>query len=281
MKGEKEKSNNFVIIFFHMIKSAGTTFNYILRNNFGFNHVEVFTVADGGVDLWGRKYVGIEDINWFFKVNPGIRSLTGHFLRPFIPYGRVIKRPFFVTFLRNPIDRYISHFNHQARASKSPMTFDEWLESEHENNYQTRFLANEEDSKKAIWFIENFFDFVGIVEKFDLSLLLLRHKLDLDFDIRYRPVNVSAHKLIRKEHLDPKTLKRVERNNSFDLEVYSAALRRFKKELSGYNGDIEKDLHEFREDLNKFNFSTTKLWSYRIGKYLYYRPLGNIKRVLT
>lgn len=276
MKGDKP-----VIVFFHMIKTAGTTFNYILRNNFGLNHVEIFTINDGNVDLWGRTYVGIDDLNWFFKINPNIRSLTGHFLRPYIPFLKVIKKPVYVTFFRNPVDRYISHFNHQARARKNPLTFNAWLKSTHENNYQTRFIANEEDLSKAIWVVENFFDFVGIVEKFDISLLLLKRRLDFRFDIRYRSVNVSPQKLIKKEDLDSNTIRLIEKNNSLDLEVYNAALNRFDKELSQYKGDIEKDLYEFRKSLRDFTFSNTKIWSYRIGKYLYYKPLGKIKRMLV
>lgn len=273
--------NKPVLVFLHMIKTAGTTFNYILRNNFGFNHVEIFTVYDGNKDLWGRTYVGLDDLNWFFKVNPRIRSLTGHFLRPYIPFLKVLQNPLYITFFRNPVDRYISHFNHQARARKKTISFDEWLRSTHENNYQTRFLANEENLSRALWTVENFFNFVGIVEKFDVSLLLLKQRLGFEFDIRYRPVNVSPHKLVNRKALDFNTIKLIEHNNSLDLEVYDAALKRFEKELTQYRGDLERDLYEFRKSIKKFSFSNTKIWSYRIGKYLYYKPLGRIKRILT
>ena len=45
-------------------------------------------------------------------------------------------------------------------------------------NYQTKFISGEENLEKAKNILKNNYNFVGLVEEFDTSLLLMKNLLD-------------------------------------------------------------------------------------------------------
>jgi hypothetical protein len=68
--------------------------------------------------------------------------------------------------------------------------------------------------------------FVGLTERFDESMVLLRALVAPDLDIRYERANVAKSSRIAKELLsDPVTRQMIVEANQGDLELYEYVLR--------------------------------------------------------
>lgn len=106
------------MIFLHIPKTAGTTFNHILR------------------DVYGAGFLRIPPRRWrkTKRIPEGVRVVTGH-----MPWG-VHKRwriaPNYVTFLRDPVERLISlwwhakkHTNHKRHSLARRCTVAEFARS--------------------------------------------------------------------------------------------------------------------------------------------------------
>ena len=105
--------------------------------------------------------------------------------------------------------------------------FAAWIESDRANNRMTRKLCGTADADAAIAMIRQRVGFVGLVERFDESLVMLRPWLgDPDLDIRYRAKNVMRDNRI-KNHLldDPGTREKLIAANRQDLRLYRYTVR--------------------------------------------------------
>src|SRR5690606_22302916 len=68
-------------------------------------------------------------------------------------------------------------------------------------------ISNDELYEKAVNNIDNHFDFVGIQEKFDLSLLMLKEVIKWDKNPLYLNQNLSKQKKIKVTELNENTYK--------------------------------------------------------------------------
>ena len=127
-----------MIVFCHMVKTAGTTINYIFRNNFGINYVNVYTIT-GKKDFLGRELCTKDDLSYFLKRNKLIKCISGHSVRPYSDLGYNKYDLKYITFLRDPVTRYLSHYNHHKVHQKKSKCLKEWLEEKNENNVPLTF----------------------------------------------------------------------------------------------------------------------------------------------
>jgi hypothetical protein len=260
-----------------MIKTAGTTINYILRNNFGYNYVEI-----------ALPTFRSDDLKNLLKINSNIRAIGGHSLRSTINLKSVCPKIKYLIFLRDPINRYISHYNHARRINSHQMTLEESSMILGETNYQTKFItgsigirdrsfcATKNDLRKAKKILSEDFTFVGLVEKFDQSLLLLRKMLGMqNFDIRYKKINITKGRLISKDMISTNLLNRLKEMNQLDCELYKFVKNELLKahELR-YGPDLFGDLNNFKIANKKYKFRAAQLLKFRIGKYLIYRKMS-------
>src|SRR4029077_17948550 len=105
-----------MLIFLHIPKTAGSTFQFILENSLGVtachtNHTKrpVFTQSD---------------LDFARKLFPGLRSLAGHNLVD--PFSLAVPDPFYLTFLREPVARVFSQYQDSLFSGKRG-TFEEEL----------------------------------------------------------------------------------------------------------------------------------------------------------
>ena len=80
-----------------------------------------------------------------------------------------------ITIVRDPIERAISVFNHGARYH-GYTSFADYFANHHEKNHQSRWLGY--DGRDENFFRDNF-SMVGVTERFNESMLLIRRALDL------------------------------------------------------------------------------------------------------
>jgi hypothetical protein len=58
--------------------------------------------------------LSFEEVLMLFRLLPHTRGFGGHTTRSYLGYERAAGRPIrYVTFVRDPVKRYLSHFNHQ------------------------------------------------------------------------------------------------------------------------------------------------------------------------
>src|SRR6266576_159880 len=89
-----------MFLFLHIPKTAGTSFRFVLENSFGWFHCH---------SNHTRTTVFSEtDLEFARKVFPGLQSIAGHNIVD--PMRFSVVAPFFLTMLREPVARVISHY---------------------------------------------------------------------------------------------------------------------------------------------------------------------------
>jgi len=260
-----------MLAFCHMIKCAGTTLTHIFRNNYGFNYVEVYSVQ-GKKDSFGLDLFYKDDIKFFLKRNKNIRCIRGHCLRTYSEINHILPDVKYFTFLRNPVSRYISHYFYGKSHDFDNENFRDWMRSKRRElrNYQTKFIAGEENLEKAKNILEYTYNFVGFVEEFDTSLLLMKNLLDLpSLDIRYKRRNIGSYN--KKDFFQDDLEEKIVDENRLDIALYNFAVKEiFEKQKQIYNGDLKKDLKEFKTANQNYRTKKIKNFQYLLGKHFIY-----------
>jgi hypothetical protein len=229
-----------LIAFVHIPKTAGATVKFMFANAFPrgavrdagnfLTHPEatatkVTTPPKGGWDAWGRE---------------GGRVTAGH-----VPYWlfrqHLPPRTRYMTFLRDPVERVLSHYHRHMRLTGLPKdqtklrrgalltaTIEEALEMRPPelSNLATRFLclfpaspgelpASALDDAKANL---RDFAFVGIQERFEESIVLLQRKFDLGL-VTYLNRHVSHDRPVSTDEQREK----IAEHNQLDRELYEYA----------------------------------------------------------
>jgi len=269
-----------MICFCHMIKTAGLTLHYIFRNNYGFNYVRTEKVNFTPDDLYT-----------LLRLNRNIKAISGESLRSVTKLESICPDLKYITFLRDPIERYLSHYNYGRLRNFHKLSLEERIKIRGEMDYQVKFILGAQNRKemdfkaglkeieKARKIIMNDFAFVGLVEKFDESLILMKKILNLrNFDLRYQRMNVTTKKIITKDDIPNHLMKELEKANEVDYDLYRFVKKElFKKQKNKYVGNIIEDINNFRFYNNNYTFKRSKILSSRIGQYLVYEPAIRIK----
>jgi hypothetical protein len=226
------------VIFLHIPKAAGSTLHPIIERQY--EPAEIWTVDGAHV----RE--SIETFKQLSEAERGrIRVLKGH-----MSFGlhRYLLRPAtYVTLLREPIDRIISHYTyvrrhpahdlHEQVVSRN-MSLQDYVSSGISvelDNGQTRLLAGFEEMDAVTGFapcvpemlqsakrnLENYFSVVGLAESFDAALLVLKHTLGWHHLFHIKE-NVAKDRLLKSE-LDQGTLETIREHNALDIQLYQHA----------------------------------------------------------
>lgn len=207
--------------FCHIQKTGGITWLTLLRRNFGLRHQD-HIVRAGQVLL-------PEQLTRDLRLNPFATSISSHGLWPCVEYPRQHDRLVWYTMLREPISRYISHYNHHAERWNAYSTFDEWLDIDMQKNWQTKMIGGGEDVQKAKEILRSKVEVVGLLERFNESCLLFRDRFKWrNFRVAYgQPQNRNrggepARRV--REQFDRYKARIIE-NNQLDIELYDFAKR--------------------------------------------------------
>lgn len=238
--------NDPFLCFVHIQKNGGSTIHEALRNAFRpYLTVRIFFDANDP-----RSNLQKKDLAWLLKLLPFTGGVGGHTTRSYLSYEEVVENVFYLTFLRDPIKRYLSHCNYQRKALGIPWNIDSFLAEERFHNVQTVRLAGRPDLEAAKKEARERFGFVGILERFDESLVLLADRTArVPEDLCYEKKNVldDAPDLFRFGDLPRRTRSQIEHANGLDLELYEFAQRElFPRYRESYGGDLERDIDTFR-----------------------------------
>lgn len=253
------------VIFLHIPKAAGSTLLHIVRRQY--NPSSIFSI-DGINPLESIKQFK----QWPKQEREATQAVMGHMyfgVHEFLPYST------YITMLRDPIERIISFYyyvlrnpehNHYNLITSKNLNLKDYVKSgigKQLDNGQTRLLSgidaldvefgscSEKMLEKAKFNLKKYFAMVGITEKFDESLLLMKSKLNWKKSILYKKANVTKNRP-KKLDFPEADLKEIERQNEFDLELYRYAQELFTHQLQ--ESSIEKNLRPFI--LLKNNYQT-------------------------
>lgn len=188
------------------------------------------------------EYVQIyrHDHNYFESIKKDVQKsfvIFGHMTYGFHSIFNVKGQ--YVTFIRNPIDRVISFYNHQLLYKDSTYnmlvaqgkTLKEMLLSEryHQlNNHMTRIISGHHGTEqvsdstvldKALERVEKKFLFIGITERMDESLNKLGHLLSWKKRKKVPRLNVTPLKKPLK--ISKKTITTIKKYNQLDIQLYN------------------------------------------------------------
>ena len=267
------------VIFLHIPKTAGTTLH----------------------DIIGRQYVASEMHTMLLDVPESIKQFLalseaerGQFkmIRGHMGYGlhQFVPRPCqYFTILRDPVERVISTYYFIKRTpghffyhifKEENLTLKGYVESGYSNmmdNGQTRMLAGgdgnilegectQEMFEQAKENLRRSFVLVGLTERFDETLLLLRHQFGWR-RLFYIRKNVSPHRL-EKETLSPDTLEAILAMNRYDLALYEYAQSLFEEYIERVGITFKLQTFIFRKANFLFNkFIVTRLGNKTLNVY--------------
>jgi hypothetical protein len=244
------------VIFLHMPKTAGTTFRAVLRRQYpadGFYHYyttpnpEAPARFDALSPAQKRRY----------------RLIAGH-----VHYGfhqQLEQTCVYITFLRDPVERVISHYHFvrdtpqaPGHAAVSQMSLEDFVERwPGGNNVQAKMLAGYDQTDmfcppdvvpQAIANLERHFLCVGLSERFDESLIMMKRTLGWRQPFYIRR-NIARGQPTTHKHasLPDTTRQRIIDHNQHDIALYEYVRQRFDESLAQPALNLKREINHFQQ----------------------------------
>jgi hypothetical protein len=245
------------VIFLHIPRTGGTTFQRIPERNYERNETLTFN---------GARHR--EEIERFAKLPESARArykfIQGHLyfgFHRFVPGNST-----YVTFLREPIARALSFFSYARSHSDHYLhrllteeqlglaTLLERRATPELFNQQTRMIAGDQSNpdrqldrgalERAKQNLQTNFSFVGLTEEFSASLILLARVLGwrLPFHVKRN----ATRKKIQLDRIDARTHALLREANALDLELYEFARELFDAQVSSAGDSFASELRRFQ-----------------------------------
>lgn len=260
-----------MLVFIHISKTAGTTLSWILRSTYGVRHCQV--------EPWHDKYAGppfsTPDLQRLRRYYPDLVSIAGHRVRGYVDLKENGSKFKYFTLMRNPLKRMASYYQFKVNERGLQEEFEEWIEKrEWPHNRQTKAIAGVVDVDEAIRKIQEKNIFVGLAERFDESMVLLKALMISDLDISYRRVNAASRNSIKDSLLANKGSRQMLiEANRVDLELYDYVTRElYPSYQREYGPMLAADVVEYRRG-QRHDFNNLNVTLSRVKQYGFYKPL--------
>ena len=276
-----------IIIFQHIPKTAGTTLRYIIQYQFPPSAICELYGSSGSPAQRIAKLQSLSKLQ-----QQKIKIINTH-----VGFGlhNYLQQPsMYITFLREPVQRAVSMY-YYFQKTKNPQYVELSLEEfvltyPGVQNGMTKNLAgivlqtqlgtaeanqqlvcDRSSLEIARANLQQHFKFVGISERFDESLLLLRQILGWKIPL-FDKSNTSK----KPKNIDRKVLKLIERHNELDLQLYESATTAFEELIAKQEFAFEREIAKF----HKANQSLTGKLYYRANTF-YNRAVNRIYKELA
>ncbi|REE81991.1 sulfotransferase family protein [Lutibacter oceani] len=262
------------LIFLHLAKNGGTTFHSILNRMYLPQETfTIKTVTQPKTNL--DVFLSLDQ-----KEKNKIRLVKGH--APFGLHKHLQGTTDYLTFLRKPEERLVSFyyyvlrkpnnklFNTITKNNMSLYDFVTQVKSADVNNSQVRSISGIDDKEefmleKALENIENHFSFVGLTEKYDESLIML--KTLYNWSMPYYEIRNKTKKRPTLNQINKKTIEAINHFNQADTILYNTIETKLNQEFKTF-----KNLRQNVLKLKLYN----KIYSNQISRNI----AGKIKRII-
>ncbi|MBD3674546.1 MAG: sulfotransferase family 2 domain-containing protein [Planctomycetaceae bacterium] len=249
--------------FVHIQKTAGQTFRVVLRKNFGVRHCDTLVNSN----------IRARDWYWIKLCYPYLESLAGHGVKLTPEFESHFPHARCFTMLREPISRSLSAYQYSLERSPNRWEFPEWM-NQH-GNRMCWFLCGEENAEQAIEVLETKIGFVGMVERFNESLLLWRHWTGLPhLDLTYSSVNQANTNHIKQQVRESATnMEIAHERNAEDQKLYQYFTDViYPRQVAAYGDSLCHDCDQLRQQLESANNDSVKSYLGKIKRNLLFRP---------
>ncbi|MEJ2601667.1 MAG: sulfotransferase family 2 domain-containing protein [Anaerolineales bacterium] len=214
------------------------------------------------------------------RLYPNLKSIAGHRVSAFNDLHENGTEFKYFTLVRDPVKLCASRFQFKVQISgKENLVFEEWIQQDWMRNHQTKMLAGVTDVNEAIRVIQEKNIFVGMTERFDESMVMLKRLVANELNIAYRPVNVAPKNSIKERLLSNKrTRQMLVEAQQADIELYNYVKHElyptFQRE---YGPSLEADVAEYQRTRGN-NFNNLNLTLCRMKHYMLYKPMLYLSR---
>jgi hypothetical protein len=153
-----------------------------------------------------------------------VACIHGHFTLPSL--CEIFPDAPCITFLREPVDRLISAYNHMY--TTMPQAAERTSFEQFVTNPRTRNVYEQLGVLQCLDALR----FIGITEQYERSLRLLEHKFPDLGSLAFEEANVSQQKRFTKADVTPEMRQRLREANDGDVEIYEAARACFEEECA-------------------------------------------------
>lgn len=268
----KQKS----LIFLHIPKAAGSTLHRIIARQYA---------SDSIYSIDGlRVHESIAEFKQLPEAKRSeIKVLKGHMrfgLHEYLPQPST-----YITILRDPVERIISHYYYVLRSpehylyeqvTSRNMSLKDYICSgitKELNNSQTRLLCTkaaletyEQGSKEILESakknLQEEFAVVGLAERFDETLILLKRKFKWNLPF-YIKANTTKDRPLKND-ISQETLKIIEKYNELDVELFEFVNKKFQAVITQSGSLFEMELKQLQ--LVNTGYSTIRSFYRRILK---------------
>ncbi|MEL6222424.1 MAG: sulfotransferase family 2 domain-containing protein [Cyanobacteria bacterium J06627_8] len=251
-------SQENTILFLHLMKTGGRTLASILKQNFA---------NDTRFHCGQRPGETIGDLSQLSDdKRRSLRLIHGHFR---FGIHHQLPQPFtYITLLRDPIERVISHYYY---ALHTPKHYTHQLVVENQmplsayvehgiidlNNGQVRAIAGDvsqsfkfgEQNNSLLYEaqanLDAYFSLVGITERFDESLLLLKRQFNLT-RVLYTRANVNSSRRAQTPISDD-DIECIKHYNSLDIQLYERAKQQLQHQIEQAGASFQTELKLLKE----------------------------------
>jgi len=244
------------IIFLHIHKTAGTTLHRIIERQYRPEQIWTLDEEHGFDDLVSlteaqRAQVRMLRGHMIFSLHELMPGITTYFTLLREPVERVISFYYFIR--RNP------HHYHYDPITSEDLSLKEFLELRQNNmmdNGQTRMLAGAKQYEHPVGEctrelleaakqnLRERFSVVGLMERFDETLLLLRQAYGWR-NVFYVQQNVTSGRPLR-EDLPRDALDVVAEYNQLDIELYEYSAALFEEQVQQQGPRFARQVQVFR-----------------------------------
>ncbi len=268
--------------FIHIAKTGGQTIQTMLSSAHGPGHCEAVswrrpeTTVGAGQRFVVPKY-DVDDFRRLLRLCPRAKSISGHPVTLWGGLHEVVPSVRYFCLVRDPIKRGASHYQFHLNTESPDLTWEEWVAWPVHHNHQVKMLSRSGRVADAIEAIRRHDVFVGLTERFDESLVMLRKFVAPDLNIAYRRTNTAASNEVARRVLDdPRAREDMERIYAEDSELYAFVKEELYPEYRRrYGPGLEEDVAAFqRERERRFNHLNVRL--HDAYRKLYVRPAARL-----